>query len=389
MDRDPERLTLKERIIQEVLAAARMTADPDDETYRRMIAQACVRSTEGQRMTLAGRRTLAAEVFHAMRGLDVLQPLLEDPGITEIMVVGPDRIYVEREGRIAGTNLRFDSQGRLEEVIRTFFARGDRSISETAPIADLRLPDGSRAHAVLPPVAPEGPLLTIRKFTGIRPSLDVLAGAGTLSPETAGFLRDAVRRRRTLFISGGTGSGKTTFLNALAAEIAPEERIVTVEDSAELRFEGHPHHVRLEARQPGPDGAGGIGLDLLIRASLRMRPDRLIVGEVRGPEAYDMLQALNTGHPGSLCTGHANSPGDMVERIITLCMAASRLQYAVVQRMVASALDLVVHLRRDPDGRRRVDQVVRIVLGQDGHIRLEPACEAGTGACASLQEAGA
>ncbi|MBN1891252.1 MAG: CpaF family protein, partial [Clostridiales bacterium] len=263
-------------------------------------------------MTLSEKRDLALSIFNSMRRLDVLQPMMEDPGITEIMVNGFDCVFFERDGFLFDSDIHFKDQETLQAVLTHFFSRANRPLNEASPIADLRLPDGSRANAVLPPIAPDGPILTIRKFTGIRPNMESLIRQEFISEEAADYLAEAVKNKQTIFICGGTGSGKTTFLNTLSSFIPKDERVVTIEDSAELSLQGLNNLVRLEARLPGPDGQGGINIGQLIRTALRMRPDRIIVGEVRGSEAADMLHALHTGHPGSLCTGHANSCVEML-----------------------------------------------------------------------------
>ncbi len=352
-------------LIDRVVGSFAHVEQVDDAGLRRLVAAALNGSAAGGRLPLADKQRIAEEVLHAMRGLGVLQSLFDDPAVTEIMVNGPDSVFFEREGRLFRHPRGFHDRKRLTDLIVGFFARADRAVSETEPLADLRLPDGSRAHAALPPVAPDGPVFTIRKFTGLRPDLETLVLTDFLSQEAADFLQEAVRARRSLFLSGGTGTGKTTFLNVLSASIPPDERVVTIEDSAELRLQGLPNLVRLESRGALPDGGGAVTVSHLIRAALRMRPDRIIVGEVRGAESLDMLQAMNTGHAGSLSTGHANSAGDMLSRLALLALAPSGLPYAALVRQVASAVDLVVHLTRLPDGRRAVREIVR-TLGAEG-----------------------
>ncbi len=315
-----------------------------------------------------------------MRGLDLLQPLLDHPQITEIMVNGPNQIFFEQNGQIHPCDLRFDSPGHLTGVIANFFGRANRLIHESKPLADMRLPDGSRVHAALPPVAPDGPVLTIRKFTGVKPDLSSLIQQDFISAEAAAFLVDALKRRQNLFLCGGTGTGKTTFLNILAQSIPKEDRVITIEDASELNLSCLPDWVRLEARQPGPDGQGGIPLSLLIRAALRMRPDRIIVGEVRGPEAFDMLQAMNTGHPGSLSTGHANSCHDLLNRLALMVLMGVQLPWDAVHALIASALDVLVHLSRTRSGGRQVQEICRLQVLEGGQVQLIPLftrCEGG------------
>ena len=294
-----------------VLSLLAHDPDPSDDRFRQAIGQAVAERYSGTRLGLAERQQYSEQLFHALRGLDLLQPLMDDPEVTEIMVNGPDQVFFERVGRLQSSDIRFDSQQHLQDVISNFFSRGNRLLNESRPIADMRLPGGARAHAVLPPIAPDGPVLSIRKFTGIRPDLDVLVHGGAISPEGATFLRSSVRARKSIFISGGTGTGKTTLLNALSGCIDPGERIITIEDAAELNLQGLENQVRLEARSMAGT-TGSVTISDLIRASLRMRPDRIIVGEVRGGEAFDMLSAMNTGHHGSLSTGHGNSCSDML-----------------------------------------------------------------------------
>jgi pilus assembly protein CpaF len=371
VDRMPEtdlQAWLADRVVRSFGQVERV----DDAALRRLAAAALNGSAAGARLSIEERRQVVEETLHAMRGLGVLQPLFDDPSVTEIMVNGPDAVFYERNGRLFRHPRGFADRKRLADLVVGFFARGDRAIGETEPLADLRLPDGSRAHAALPPVAPDGPVFTIRKFTGIRPDMGALVASGFLSAEASDFLQAAVRERRSLFISGGTGTGKTTLLNVLSASIPPEERVVTIEDSAELRLQGLPDLVRLEARGPLPDGGGAVGLPQLIRAALRMRPDRIIVGEVRGAESLDMLQAMNTGHAGSLSTGHANSAADMLSRLAMLALAPSGLPYAAVVRQVASAVELVVHLVRLPDGRRAVQEIVRTLGAEGESFRTAP-----------------
>ncbi len=349
------RIELSER----VLALLANETEASDDRFRQAIGQAVAERYSGSRLGLIERQQLSGQLFNALRGLDLLQPLMDDPEVTEIMVNGPDKVFYERQGRLHSSALHFDSQQHLQEVIGNFFSRGNRLLNESRPIADLRLPGGSRAHAVLPPVAPDGPVLSIRKFSGIQPHLDVLVQNRAISPQGAAFLREAVKERKSIFISGGTGTGKTTLLNALSGCIDPAERVITIEDAAELNLQGLPNQVRLEARSAA-GMTGSITISDLIRASLRMRPDRIIVGEVRGKEAFDMLSAMNTGHQGSLSTGHGNSCLDMLSRLAVMTLSASELPYQAILRLIASTIDLIVHLNRTPDGFRQVAQIVRI-----------------------------
>ena len=360
----------KQLWIQRIASHLEPGSEPSDDELRRMIAAEVSERTQGSSLTVAEKTRLIRHLFDAMRGLDILQPLLEEADITEIMVNNPGQIYIERAGKLEMTDLSFDSAAHMTHVISRFFGRANKLVHERSPIADMRLADGSRVHAILPPAAPNGPVLSIRRFTGIHPSMEALINNQTIPQGEAAFLADAVRERKNIFISGGTASGKTTFLNALAAFIPQHERIVTVEDAAELELTGKHNLVRLEARTASIDGSGTISLSTLINSSLRLRPDRVIVGEVRGIEAYDMIQAMQTGHPGSMSTGHGNSTAEMLNRLALLLMTASQLPWEACRRMVASSIDLMVHLVRMPDGRRLVAEISSVTGFQDETFQL-------------------
>lgn len=289
---------LKEKLTYYVLMALREESEPSDDRLQEIIAEVISDETVGIDIPLEDKRELALNVFNSLRRLDVIEPLMQDPDITEIMVNGPDNIFYEKRGKLYKSDIRFKDASTLQTVISCFFADQNRPLNEANPISDLRLPDGSRANAVLPPVAPDGPIVTIRKFTGISHDIVSLIRQGFISEEAARFLCDCVRNRKTVFLCGGTGSGKTTFLNTLSSFIPKDERVITIEDSAELNLIGIDNLVRMEARLPGPDGSGEVNIGTMIRAALRMRPDRIIVGEVRGTESADMMHALNTGHLG-------------------------------------------------------------------------------------------
>lgn len=346
-------------------------AEPTDDELRRMIAAEVSTRTQGSNLTIHEKTNLIRHLFDAMRGLDILQPLLDEPSITEIMVNRPSQIYVERNGRLEKTSHSFDSAAHMTHVISRYFGRANKLVHERSPIADMRLSDGSRVHAILPPAAPDGPVLSIRKFTGIMPTMEALIENETIPVKQAKFLIEAVRMRKNIFISGGTASGKTTFLNALAAFIPEHERIVTVEDASELDLTGKHNLVRLEARTSAVDGGGAISLSDLIHSSLRLRPDRVIVGEVRGVEAYDMIQAMQTGHPGSMSTGHGNSTYEMLNRLSLLLMTASQLPWEACRRMVASSIDLLIHLVRLADGRRLVQEISSVTGFHEETFQLE------------------
>lgn len=317
------------------------------------------------------RDAVAQLVWHDVQGFGPLQPLLDDPSVTEIMVNGPRAVYVERGGRLEATRVAFHDEPHVLRILDKMLAPTGRHVDEASPVVDARLPDGSRLNAVIRPVAVDGPLLTIRKFGRAPLTVPQLVGIGTLSPAMADFLAAAIRGHLSLVISGGTGSGKTTTLNALSGLIPESERIVTIEDAAELHLL-QAHWVRMEARPPNIEGQGAVPIRLLVRNALRMRPDRIIVGEVRGGEALDMLQAMNTGHEGSLTTAHANAPRDCLARLETMVlMAGTELPLVAVRQQIASAIDLIVQQARGPDGRRRVVQITEVVGMESGLITTQ------------------
>ncbi|HEX5758418.1 MAG TPA: CpaF family protein [Thermoanaerobaculia bacterium] len=306
------------------------------------------------------REAVVARILRDSVGLGPLEDLLADPEVEEVMVNGPDLVYVERRGVLEATAVRFADEEELRNAIERILAPLGRRVDELSPMVDARLADGSRVNVVIPPLAVDGPVLSIRRFGARRPGPAELVELGTLSPSQRDLLRDAVRGRRSVLVSGGTGSGKTTMLNALSSFIAPGERVVTIEDAAELRLQ-RSHVVRLESRPAGIEGAGEVTIRELLRNALRMRPDRIVIGEVRGPEALDLLTALNTGHDGALSTVHANSPADALGRLETLAlMAGVGLPHVAVAEQVRRGLDLVVHLERRPDGSRRVSEIAEV-----------------------------
>ncbi len=317
------------------------------------------------------RERLAAEIADDILGHGPLERLLADDSVTEIMVNGPFDVWVERQGRLYETTVRFTDESHLRRIINKMVAQVGRRIDESSPMVDARLPDGSRVNAVIPPLSLSGPVVTIRKFSKKRLDFGDLIRLGTLSTETAEFLQRCILAELNVLISGGTGSGKTTLLNALSTAIPDSDRIITIEDAAELRL-NQRHVLRLEARPKNIEGEGEIAIRELVRNSLRMRPDRIIVGEVRGAEALDMLQAMNTGHDGSLCTVHANTPRDALARIETMVlMAGFDLPVRAIRQQVASALDLVVHLERLEDGSRRVTAVTEVQRMESEVITLQ------------------
>lgn len=356
--------TIKEQLTYCVLNAIRNESDPNDDRLKEIIADV-ISNTDSIKMSLSEKRDMAKRVFNSLRRMDVIEPLMQDPTITEIMVNGPDKIFYERGGKLFKSDIRFKDEETLKTVISCFFANRNRPLNEANPISDLRLPDGSRANAVLAPIASQT-TVTIRKFTGISHDIVTLIRQGFISEEAARFLSSCVRNKKTIFLSGGTGSGKTTFLNCLSSFIPKDERVVTIEDSAELNLQGIDNLVRMEARLPGPDGSGEVNIGMMIRASLRMRPDRIIVGEVRGSESADMMNALNTGHPGSMCTGHANSCFEMLERLTGMVMAGSNLPYDAIVTQLSMGIDLILHISRSREGRRYIDEICS-VLPSEGH----------------------
>ena len=362
---------MRQRLIHQIVNRTGKALEYNDESVRRAILVVVAEEFSGSRLTVQERKRVVDQLFHVMRGLDVLQPLMDNPQITEIMVNGPEKIFVEINGCLEPVDIKFHDREHLAGVITNFFGCANRLIHEKKPLADMRLANGARVHAALPPAAPDGPVLTIRKFTGIRPDMAALIDSDFISEEAAEDLIRAVRERKSIFICGGTGSGKTTLLNILSGFIPPQERVVTIEDAAELNLQGLDNLVRLEARQPGPDGDGAIDLTDLVRASLRLRPDRIIVGEVRGREAYDMLQAMNTGHPGSLCTGHGNSCQDMIDRLALMILPAVQLPWPAVRGMIGAAIDILIHVDRLPTGKRQINEICLVQTDAGSRIILE------------------
>lgn len=343
-----------------------------DAELRGLIERLVIAESAVTYMTAASKQRMVDRLFNAYRGLDVLQPLLDEPSVTEIMINGYRRIFIEQRGESVLTGVQFESPEKLEDVIQAIVAKVNRTVNESSPIVDARLPDGSRVHVVLPPVSLGGATMTIRKFPARPLAMSDLTASGTLPPEAARLLQTLVAAKYNVFIGGGTGSGKTTLLNALAGSIPADERIVTIEDSAELQIVGIPNLVSLETRNANTEGRGEITMRQLIRASLRMRPNRIIVGEVRGPEAFDMLQAMNNGHDGSLSTGHGNSPSDMLDRLETMVLGAAPLPVAVIRKQIAGAIDVMVHVSRMRDKSRKVTEISEVAGVQGGEIALNP-----------------
>ncbi|OBZ16114.1 MULTISPECIES: CpaF family protein [Bacillales] len=343
-----------------------------DDSLMRMAEETVFEWCELHPLTASGKVQLVRRLFHSFRGLDILQPLMEDPSISEIMINHHAEIFVERRGQMALLPVSFESRERLEDLIQTVVASVNRVVNESSPIVDARLKDGSRVHVVLPPVALKGPCMTIRKFPEQPLTMEQLVSIGSISAEAASFLKVMIAAQYNIFISGGTGTGKTTFLNALSQFIGQDERIVTIEDSAELQIRTVPNLVSMETRNANTEGKGEITIRDLIRASLRMRPSRIIVGEVRGGEALDMLQALNTGHSGSMSTGHSNGAKDMMARLETMVLSAAELPVQVIRQQIASAIDIVIHISRFRDRSRRVTEICEVVGMEAGEVLLNP-----------------
>jgi pilus assembly protein CpaF len=347
-------------------------ADVDDiALHRLVVADIRNRLARETGIAVADRERLIKEIADDALGHGPIEPLLADITVSEIMVNGPDEVWIERDGRLRETSIRFTDEHHVRRIINKIVAVVGRRIDESSPMVDARLPDGSRVNAVLPPLSLSGPLLTIRKFTKNRLDLNDLMRMGTLTQQAAEFFDVALKAELNILISGGTGSGKTTLLNAMSTAISDDERIVTIEDAAELRL-NQRHVLRLESRPKNVEGQGEIPIRELVRNALRMRPDRIIVGEVRGGEALDMLQAMNTGHDGSLTTVHANSPRDALGRIETMVlMAGLEFPMRAVRQQVSSAMDLIVHIERFGDGARRVTSITEVQRMESDVITLQ------------------
>lgn len=347
-----------------------MSSEIEDEQLRNVISD-CVRAQkECGYISIRAREKLESDLFNSIRGFDVLQELLEDDSITEIMINGTNNIFLERQGCITKWERHFESDKKLEDIAQKIAALSNRIVNESVPIVDTRLYNGSRVNIVLPPIAIDGPVITIRKFYRKPLTMENLIAMESISREAAVFLEMAVRAKCNIFISGGTGSGKTTFLNILSNYIPRDERVITIEDSAELQLNGIGNLVRLEARNANVEGKNAVAIRELIRASLRMRPDRIVVGEVRGGETLDMLQAMSTGHDGSLSTGHGNSPKDMMARLETMVLMGMDMPVSAIRQQIVSAINIVVHLGRLRDKSRRVLEIVEIVGINKGEIEF-------------------
>lgn len=369
MERRSENLGLKEIVIRDVREKLVMSPNMTDEEVLFIINDIITYRTRLDAISLNARRRLCREVFNSLRRLDVLQNLLDDDSITEIMVNGTDEIYIERGGALYKSGVRFESKERLMDIISQIASKVNRTVNMSNPILDARLTDGSRVNVVLEPIALNGPILTIRRFPNTPLSVGELIKRGSISEEIMTVLRNLVIAGYNILISGSTGSGKTTFLNCLSSFIPSDERIITIEDSAELRIIGVGNLVRLEVRCNAMEGVKEISIRDLIKTALRMRPDRVIVGEVRGEEAIDMLQAFNVGQDGSLSTIHANSARDALSRLETMVMLNTDIPLSALRRQIASGVDIIIHLSRLRDKSRRLMEIIEVVGMEDNEIK--------------------
>ena len=357
------------RFVTENLPLSRMSDEELEEKVEEIVSQ----RIGGQYCSIQQRLSIIQQVYSSIRGFGLLDSIMNDDTITEVMINGPENVFIEQSGRLFKLDKQFESQRRLEDVIQRIVALAGREVNQANPICDTRLPDGSRVNVVLPPIALCGPTLTIRKFSKTPMTIEKLIQYGSITQEIADVLEMLVKAKYNIFIAGGTGSGKTTFLNALSNYIPKDERVITIEDSAELQIVGVENLVSLETRNANASGAGQITIRDLIKSSLRMRPERIVVGEVRGGEALDMLQAMNTGHDGSLSTGHANSTEDMLSRLETMVLqGAAGLPLEAIRQQIASAVDIIIHLSRLRDKSRKTMEITEVVGYENGQIILNP-----------------
>lgn len=367
---------MKQELISEIKTSVSekidLKRDFSDEEINEVIAKSVFEKSKQLLLKSCEKREIIETVFNSLRRLDILQPILDDPKVTEIMINGPNNIFIEKNGKSTKFELKFESSQKLEDIIQVMVTNVNRTVNESTPIVDARLKDGSRINVVLPPIALNGPIVTIRKFPEKPIDIEKLIELGSLTSEAATALKMLVIAKYNIFIAGGTGSGKTTFLNALSNFIPNDERIITIEDSAELQILNIPNLVRLETRNANLEGRGEITIRDLIKTSLRMRPERIIVGEVRGSEAIDMLQAMNTGHDGSLSTGHANSTEDMLSRIETMILSSSALPIEAVRKQISSAIDILIFLSRLRDKSRRTMEISEVLGLENNQIKLNP-----------------
>lgn len=366
----------KEEIIKKirlVLMNEYTLSDMSNEEVQDAIDQLLERFTQNQYLTIEDRVSISEQIYGSIRGFDILDSILKDDTVTEIMVNGPNEIFIERKGKVTRLDQKFESEQRLEDTIQKIVGLAGREVNQANPIVDTRLPDGSRVNVVLRPISLKGPILTIRKFSKDPMTIDKLLRYKSITPEVAEFLEILVKAKYNILVSGGTGSGKTTFLNALSNFIPRDERVITIEDSAELQIENVDNLVSLETRNANASGSGQITIRDLIKSSLRMRPERIVVGECRGAEALDMLQAMNTGHDGSLSTAHANSTRDMLSRLETMVLQGSAgLPLDAIRQQIGSAIDIIIQLSRMRDKSRKTLEITEVVGYKNGEIVLNP-----------------
>lgn len=341
-----------------------------DEDLELKIKELTEERLRGEYVSIEQTISINEQVYSSLRGFGLLDSIIKDESITEVMVNGPDNIFIERSGRLTKLEKKFESEKKLEDVIQRIVALSGREVNQASPICDTRLPDGSRVNVVIPPISLSGPILTIRRFSKTPMTIEKLIQYGSITEEIAEKLRLLVEAKYNIFVCGGTGSGKTTFLNALSNYIPKDERIITIEDSAELQITGVDNIVRMETRNANASGAGEISIRDLIKSSLRMRPERIIVGEVRGAEALDMLQAMNTGHDGSLSTGHANSAEDMISRLCTMVIQGAEIPIEAIRDQIGSAVDIIIHLSRLRDKSRKTMEISEIIAHGSGKLSL-------------------
>lgn len=359
--------------IRQVLMNEYTLSDMSNEEVQDAIDQLLERFTQNQYLTIEDRVSISEQIYGSIRGFDILDSILKDDTVTEIMVNGPNEIFIERNGKVTRLDQKFESEQRLEDTIQKIVGLAGREVNQANPIVDTRLPDGSRVNVVLRPISLKGPILTIRKFSKDPMTIDKLLRYKSITPEVAEFLEILVKAKYNILVSGGTGSGKTTFLNALSNFIPRDERVITIEDSAELQIENVDNLVSLETRNANASGSGQITIRDLIKSSLRMRPERIVVGECRGAEALDMLQAMNTGHDGSLSTAHANSTRDMLSRLETMVLQGSAgLPLDAIRQQIGSAIDIIIQLSRMRDKSRKTLEITEVVGYKNGEIVLNP-----------------
>lgn len=368
-EQEQELIAQIKKYVTENLPLSKMSDEELEEKIEEIVAQ----HIGGRYCSIEQRLDIIQQVYSSIRGFGLLDSIIKDDTITEVMINGPENVFIEQNGRLFKLDKQFESQRRLEDVIQRIVGLAGREVNQANPICDTRLPDGSRVNVVLPPIALCGPTVTIRKFSKTPMTIEKLIQYGSITREIANKLEMLVKAKYNIFIAGGTGSGKTTFLNALSNYIPKDERVITIEDSAELQITGIDNLVSLETRNANASGAGEITIRDLIKSSLRMRPERIVVGEVRGGEALDMLQAMNTGHDGSLSTGHANSTEDMLSRLETMVLqGAAGLPLEAIRQQIASAVDIIIHLSRLRDKSRKTMEITEVVGYENGKILLNP-----------------